>query len=333
MLVTIPHAISIKNQPIIALKLDPRNARTHSKKQIDVLARAIKSFGFNNPVLVDKGGTIIAGHGRVEAAKLIGLQKIPTISLEHLTPDQARAYRIADNRIAELASWNEELLRVEFQELSVLDLNFNLTDTGFETPEIDIMIMGDPASAADISYTNLDTIPIDLPVITQTGDIWQLGKHRIICGDSLLPETYQLLLEDEKAGLIFTDPPYNVPINGHVLTESKNHCHDEFAMASGEMNQAEFQGFLRSVSQFLVHYSRDGSLHFICIDWRHIYDLLHAAGPNYTELKNICIWNKTNGGMGSLYRSKHEMIVLFKNGTAIFLGFDILSNAIPVSPP
>lgn len=308
-------SIYIVNKPVNDLKPDPRNARVHSKKQIEVLARAIKSFGFNNPVLIDRDGMIIAGHGRIEAAKLIGMMEVPTVCLEHLTPEQVRAYRIADNRIAELASWNEDLLRIEFQELSVLNLDFNITDTGFDTPQIDIMIMGDSAPNTESLEDVPDiTLAYNLPVISRLGDIWQLGKHRIVCGDSLLPETYQHLIEGDKAGLIFTDPPYNVPINGHVLTENKNHSHDEFVMASGEMTQAEFQQFLRTVSKLMVEYSQDGSLHFICMDWRHIYDLLHAATPLYSELKNICIWNKTNGGMGSLYRSKHEMIALFKNG-------------------
>lgn len=309
-----PSPLQITNQPISSLKADPRNARVHSKSQLNVLARAIKSFGFNNPVLIDQNKMIIAGHGRVEAAKQLEMHEVPTISLEHLTPEHVRAYRIADNRIAELASWNEDLLRIEFQELSILNLDFDLTDTGFDTPQIDLMIMNNSISTAPPLEDDQDFGPSDFPETTQQGDMWQLGAHKIICGNSLHAETYDSLLGDERADLIFTDPPYNVPINGHVMTQSGRQIHDEFIMASGEMTEEQFQTFLGTITQYMVRYSRDGSLHFICMDWRHIYDLLHAAGPNYTELKNICVWNKTNGGMGSLYRSKHEMIALFKNG-------------------
>jgi DNA modification methylase len=157
-------------------------------------------------------------------------------------------------------------------------------------------------------------IDMNLPVISKPSDLWILENHRLLCGDSLNPQSYPLVLDGRKADLVFTDPPYNVPINGHVLTSNKSQ-HAEFAMASGEMTTAEFQSFLKKMAQNMVDHSKDGSIHFICMDWRHIYDLLHSFNPLYAELKNICVWNKNNGGMGSLYRSKHEMVAVYKSGT------------------
>ncbi len=231
--------LHIEKLPISALKPDPKNARLHSKKQIDVLARAIKSLGFNNPVLADKDNLVIAGHGRLEAALKLGMTIVPVIRLEHLSPEQVRAYRIADNRIAELAEWDEDTLRIELEDLSLLDLGFDLSITGFETPEIDIMIMG---KKEEIPEDPLPPIDPKLPLITTLGDLWELGNHRILCGDSLNSNSYDLLLSGIKADLVFTDPPYNVAIHGHVLTNDK-HGHEEFAMASGEMSDAEFQKF------------------------------------------------------------------------------------------
>lgn len=305
-------ALVIEHIPLSSLRPDPRNARVHSPKQIDVLARAIQSFGFNNPILIDKDGLIIAGHGRAEAGKKLGIERVPTIKLEHLSPAQVRAYRIADNRIAELAAWNEDLLQIEFQDLTSLELDFDLTLTGFETPEIDLLIMRQEQQQVEDLPVIVD---MNIPVISKLGDLWQLGDHRLLCGDSLDPKNYPLVLNGRKADLVFTDPPYNVPIKGHVVTGNKAQ-HPEFCMASGEMTSAEFQSFLEKTAQNLVASSKEGSIHFICMDWRHIYDLLHSCSPLYTELKNICVWNKNNGGMGSLYRSKHEMIAVYKSGTA-----------------
>lgn len=298
------------------LKPCPQNTRLHSKEQIQALARAIKEFGFNNPILIDSHHQIIAGHGRVDAAKTLGFEMVPVIQLEHLNPEQVRAYRIADNRIAELACWDEEALRIEFQELSTLYLDFDLTVTGFDTPQIDLMIIGESSTIDEEPEDIFEQRFDDLPTVSLDGDIWDLGHHKIACGNCLDHNLYRQLMGDDRAGMIFTDPPYNVPINGHVLTRTGSQSHDEFFMASGEMTPDEFQSFLKSATTLMTHYSKDGSLHFICMDWRHIYDLLHVSRAVYSELKNICIWNKTNGGMGSLYRSKHEMVALFKKGTA-----------------
>ena len=290
----------------------PRNARTHSKQHIHQIAESIKHFGWTNPVLVDEENMVIAGHGRVLAAKELGFTSVPTIAIENLSDAQKRAYILADNKLAENAGWDRDILAIELQSLIEMDLDFDVTLTGFETPEIDILIgeLGDDELDSDDEVPEPDT---DNPPITQPGDLWQIGGHRLLCGDATKPEDIVRLLDGKKAQMVFTDPPYNVPIDGHVcgLGAVK---HREFAMASGEMSEAEFAAFLKTVFGNLVGHSVDGALHFICMDWRHIGEVLEAGRDTFTELKNLCVWAKTNGGMGSLYRSQHELVFVFKAG-------------------
>ena len=238
------------------------------------------------------------------------MQMVPTIELAHMSEAQKRAYIIADNKLAENAGWDQELLAAELEYISVLDIDFDLTLTGFETPEIDILL----------AERNFETAAEDIisefsgPVISKAGDLWLLGPHRLLCANALDPKSYETLLDQEKAQLVFTDPPYNVPISGHVSGKG-NTSHSEFVMASGEMSPAQFTAFLKAAFSNLITHSAKGSLHYICMDWRHMRELLEA-GDQYDEIKNLCIWNKTNGGMGSHYRSKHELVFVFKNGKA-----------------
>lgn len=273
---------------------------------------------FTNPILLDERYEILAGHGRYTAAKELKLESVPCIILNHLSTEQKRAYRIADNKLTELGKWDEDLLALELSDLSNLDLGFDLSITGFETTEIDLLIDG--SSKAESEEDKVPDVDLNIEPITKLGDIWLLGKHRIICGDSLKSETYERLFKDstKKAQMIFTDPPYNVAISGHVCGNGKVK-HKEFAMASGEMSQSEFINFLTSVFQNLKTFSSNGSLHCICMDWRHIKELLDSGLSIYDELRNLCVWNNDNGGMGSLYRSKHELVFIFKNGTASHL--------------
>ena len=301
---------------IADLKPYARNPRTHSKKQINQIADSIQTFGWTNPILTDADGSVIAGHGRLEAAKQLGIERVPTIRIEDLTEAQKRAYVIADNRLAELAGWDDEMLATELQLLSTLDLDFDLDLTGFETAEIDLLIgsleADDKPAEPEPSFEGPDR---SKPAVNVPGDLWRLGDHLLLCGDALKAESYAALMGGEKAKMVFTDPPYNVPIAGHVSGLGKIK-HDDFAMASGEMSESEFIGFLRTAFGHMADFSVDGSLHYLCMDWRHAYELLDAARSVYSELKNLCVWNKTNGGMGSLYRSKHELVFVFKNGTA-----------------
>jgi hypothetical protein len=287
-----------------------RNPRVHSKRQLEQIAASIRRFGFLNPVLVDADQGIIAGHGRVEAAKLLGLNEIPTLRVDHLNKAEIRAYVIADNKLAENAGWDKALLALELREISV-EIDLEITVTGFESAEIDILIDG-LDDASDIQQeTTIDRL---LPAISHTGDLWLIGEHRLYCGDARASETYEALLGKERAGCIITDPPYNVAIDGHVSGLGQVR-HREFAMAAGEMTPAEFTGFLKSVFENLTQYSRQGSLHYIFMDWRHMQELL-GAGKVYSELKNLCVWAKTNAGMGSLYRSQHELVFVYKHGNA-----------------
>ncbi len=307
--------LMIVDRQIDGLKPHPNNPRTHSQKQIQQIAASIDRFGFTNPILIDESNRIIAGHGRVEAAKLIGHLNVPTVCMKGMSDDELRAYIIADNRLAENAGWDSEILAIELSFLSQLDIEIDPTITGFETPQIDIVIgqsqIGKNADNTDDADQMPDPTVTD--PVSRLGDIWQIGNHRLICGDSTKHKTYEALLGGERAQMVFCDPPYNVPINRHVsgLGQIK---HREFAMASGEMLDVEFVEFLTTVFGHLAAFSADGSLHFQCMDWRHIAQIMAAGDTAYTELKNLCVWVKENGGMGSLYRSKHELIFVFKSG-------------------
>ena len=296
-------------------KLKPRfkNPRTHSPRQIKQIAASITEFGFINPVLIDGADEIVAGHARVIAAISLGMMDVPTVRVDHLSPAQIRAYVIADNRLAENAGWDRELLALELQEISVQP-NFDVTITGFEMAEIDLLI----GEASDNQPDEADVVPeIDRSTfaVTRPGDCWQIGDHFLLCGDALKPKSYQRLLGGKRAQIVFTDPPYNVRIAGNVSGLGKAR-HREFAMASGEMTQREFTTFLRRSLTNLADFSADGSIHFVCMDWRHMRELADAADGVYTELKNICVWSKTNAAMGSLYRSAHEFVFVYKNGRA-----------------
>ena len=291
-----------------------RNARTHSKKQLRQIADSIDRFGFTNPILIDASNTILAGHGRVEAARLLGLAEVPCIRLEHMSAEEKRAYVLADNKLALNAGWDEEILAEELKELLAVDLDFDIGLTGFTVAEIDSLVDGlEPEEPGDPEE---DRLPEDDgEARCRPGDIWQLGPHRLICGSSLDERTVVALMAGEKARMVFTDPPYNVPIDGHVGGLGKVR-HREFAMASGEMTKAEFIAFLKTAFENLAASSLDGSIHFICMDWRHMDELMKAGEGVYAELKNLIVWVKDNGGMGTFYRSRHELIFAFKYGTA-----------------
>jgi len=307
--------LSVEWRRISELVPYANNPRTHTKRQIRQIADSIKEFGFTNPVLIDRGGGIIAGHGRAEAARLLGLQTVPTIRLEHLGEAQKRAYIIADNRLAELAGWDKEILAIELQGLTEIDLDLDVEITGFETGEIDLLIesleaAGEIDEADEIPDVDETLSPVSLP-----GDLWLLEPHWLLCGNALEGPALETLMAGATAQMVFIDPPYNVTIDGNVCGAGRIK-HREFVMASGEMSDGEFTKFLTSALSNLCRYSADGSIHFVCMDWRHADNLLHAGRQVYSELKNLCVWVKDNGGMGTFYRSRHELVFAFKNGTA-----------------
>jgi DNA modification methylase len=312
-LVTTVQALAIESMPVAGLRPHRGNARTHSKKQIQQIVDSIRQFGFTNPVLVGENGEIIAGHGRVEAAKLLGLEKVPTVRLAHLNAAQRRAYVLADNKLALNAGWDRKLLAIELQGL--IDINFDVELTAFSSTEIDLVLEeADESSPNDPTDVD-DEIPLSTndpaTAITRTGDIWSLGRHRLICGDTRDRAVFDLVMGHERADLIFTDPPYNVAIDGHVTGLGRIR-HREFAMGVGEMSAEAFTSFLRLTLGNAAALARDGAIAFVCMDWRHMGELLKAGQAVFSELKNLCVWNKTTGEMGTFYQSKHELVFVFK---------------------
>jgi DNA modification methylase len=311
---SVPSRLSVVYRRIDDLKPDPANPRLHSKKQIRQIANSIEVFGFIVPILIDRDGKVIAGHGRLLACRELGITDAPTLCLDHLTPAQARAFMIADNRLTEIATWDDRLLAQQLKDLSLLGLDFSLEVIGFEMGEIDLRIasLEDMPEQADDPADAVPELSLGPPV-SKLGDLWVLGRHRISCGNALDPDAFAALMGEERAAMVFTDPPYNVPIDGHASGLGAIH-HRPFPMASGEMDEAEFAAFLGQSCRNLAAFSADGSLHYVCMDWRHLGELLAAGREAYGELKNLCVWVKDNAGMGSFYRSQHELVLVFKQG-------------------
>jgi DNA modification methylase len=307
-------SIEIVYRPIGELELDAKNPRLHSPRQVRQIAHSIKTFGMNVPVLINRAGRVIAGHGRIMACQQLGRTEVPTIALEHLSETQIRAFMIADNRLTENSEWDERLLAEQLTELSELDLDFTLDVTGFEIGEIDLRVE-QLTSASDGAETRANSLPDPRtgPPVTRPGDIWLLNDHRVFCGSALEEDSYAALMEGQEAQMVFTDPPYNLRIDGNVTGSGTTH-HREFAMASGEMSERQFTRFLADACSLLAKHSAAGSLHYLCMDWRHLNELLAAGREVYSEVVNLCVWVKNNGGLGSLYRSQHELIFVFKSG-------------------
>lgn len=282
--------LAINYRPNSQLTPHPQNSRTHTRKQIEAVARSIKTYGWTNPILTDEEGNVIAGHARLEAARLLGIDEVPTICLAHMTPAEKRAYIIADNRMNEIAgSWDRKILALEHEAIRLLDPEFDLTSTGFTLEDIEIMFDGQLESRQD----KVPAPDRSRPPVSQLGDMWLLGGHRLLCGDALIAETFERLLGDDRAQMVIADPPYNVRVNGHVATAGK---HREFIMASGEMSREEFTSFLITAFANLVRFSIDGSIHYLFMDWRHLAEMV-AATAQYCEMKNLICWNKQSAGI------------------------------------
>jgi len=303
----------VVHKPVTALKTNARNARTHDGKQIAQIAASMREFGFTNPILIDENGIVIAGHARLAAARHLGRPKVPTITLAGLSAAKKRAYVLADNRLAENAGWDLQILGEELKFLSDIEIDFDVSITGFETVEIDQLVDG-LDGATDTRADEIPPVCAKDPAISRLGDLWLLGRHRLLCADALDLASYERLLDGKPAQLVFTDPPYNVPIDGHVGGKGQVR-HPEFIMASGEMSEAEFTGFLTRALISARKSSSDGAIMYVCMDWRHAFELLGAARHACLEYKNLCVWAKDNGGMGAFYRSRHELVFVFKNGT------------------
>ena len=294
------------------LHASDRNPRTHSARQIAKIARSIERFGFTGPVLINNADVIVAGHGRVAAAKKLGLDAIPTICLSHLSESELRAYTIADNKLALEAGWDQEMLAIEFEAL--IDLGFDVELTGFSVAEIDLTI----DAAIDANPVGTDkredrTPEVEARQVSQAGDIWRLGRHRLICGDARDPSVYDRLMGEATADLVISDPPYNIPIDGNVCGKGSVR-HPEFVMAAGEMSSGQFTTFLTESLSAMFAKCRSAAIAYIFMDWRHMRELLAAGDAVDARFMNLCVWNKTNGGLGTFYRSKHELVFVFKVG-------------------
>jgi DNA modification methylase len=307
-----PNAIAtIAGKPVEAMRVDslkpnPRNARSHGRRQLKLIADSIKAFGFLNPILIDDDRVIIAGHGRWEAAKKLGLVEVPTIRLSHLNDDERRAYVIADNQLATLAGWHRDILAIELQHLITVP-ELEVETLGFDIPEIDLIIEDATKGTAEPREAPLESGPS----VCRSGELWQLGPHRLFCGDAQDIGSYAAVLGNELADIVFTDPPYNVPIRGFV-SGSADLNHREFVMGAGEMSEEAFTAFLRSSLSLMTRFCRRGAVIFACMDWRHQYELMTAFRDIGLEHLNTCVWTKDNGGMGSLYRSAHEFVSVLK---------------------
>jgi DNA modification methylase len=302
---------AIEMVPLGTLKRNPRNARTHSQAQIRQIAESIQSFGFQNPIMVDEQRNIIAGHGRYEAARLLGLRTVPVIVAKGLSETRCRALALADNKIAANAGWDRERLALELPELAELLVveGVDVTITGFAAAEIDNLML----ELVDPEADPADALPEVQPKPSTTrGDLWRLGKHRLLCGDARNESDVNRLMAGKLAAMVFTDPPYNVRI-ASVQGRGKIR-HREFVEASGEMSSAEFIAFLTESLKLAARVSKDGAIHYVCMDWRHMTEMLEAGRQVYGAPKQLVIWNKSHAGQGSFYRSQHELIFVFKRG-------------------
>jgi DNA modification methylase len=311
-----PRRLEIKYLPTDEIIPNLKNARIHSTKQIKQIAQSIRDLGFNFPIAINIDKEAIAGNGRLRAAKLLGLPSVPTVLLDHLTPAQQIAFAIIDNKLTENSKWNESILAEQIKFLSEVNLTIDLTTIGFEVAEIDIILENASVSnkrdedAADSLPERTATAPV-----SKKGDVWLLDRHRVFCGNCLEENSFLRLMQNRKAAMVFVDPPYNVAIDGHAggLGSIK---HREFAMGIGEMTKQQFTTFLAQALGLLARFSTDGSIHYVCGDWRHMREFQDAGEQVYSELKNLCIWAKDNAGMGSFYRSQHELVYVFKSGQA-----------------
>jgi DNA modification methylase len=305
-----PVRVEIEYVSLDNLVLDADNPRQHSRKQIKDLADGIREFGFLVPIVIDDNRRVVAGHARTVAARKLGMSDVPAIKVKHLSASQLKAFRLADNKMATNASWDERLLAQELMQLTEINLDFPISLTGFAMAEIDFVIEKQKRKIVEPD----DPAVWRGPAVCRSGDIWTLGKHRVLCGDSTLGASCERLMQGDLAEMAFVDPPFNVRIEGNVSGKGKVK-HRDFAQAAGEMSTEQFRSFLSSACSCLAAHSRDGALIFVCMDWRHSEDMLVVGKEAFSELKNIAVWVKDNPGLGSLYRSGHELVFVFKSGT------------------
>ena len=304
----------IRYRPVDALRLYNRQLKTHPEEQIIGLMASIGTFGCVSPVLIDEHDIVIDGEALVISARRLGLREIPTIRIDHLDPNEVRLLRLTLKKLATKSSWNDPELAVELSELLVLDLDISLDVTGFSFVEIDNLI-SPPEASGELEET-CPPEPIEPgPAIAQLGDLWVLGQHKLLCGSSLERSSFERLMGSERAQMVMTDAPYNVKIAGNVSGLGKT-VHREFLQASGELSKSEFETFLADSMGVHGEFCCDGALLYMFMDWKHGGEMYRGIEANGLALTNVVVWVKPNGGMGSLYRSRHEFLFIAKKGTA-----------------
>jgi DNA modification methylase len=306
-------AMAVEYISMALLKPYSRQMRRHTPSKIKRLAKFLERSGIILPLVIDQDNFVILGNARMAALLLLGVESVPVIRVTHLDETMIRSLILADNQFTINANWYKEALREELLYLAprILELGLELIDLGFETGQLDITI-GD----VDLSGPGeQERAAPDGPAVTRAGYIWILGQHKLICGDARDEKNYQLLLGTELAAMVFADLPYNVPIDGHVCGNGAIQ-HREFAMASGEMMPEEFIFFMTTIFTLLRKFSKEGSVHMQCMDWRHNFEIMMASREAGYDYLNMAVWAKHAGGMGSLYRSQHELVHIFKSGTA-----------------
>lgn len=313
------HRISIagpiEHVAVEQLRLPPRSLKNHPQEQIELIKQSYKAFGFVSPIVADDNDFVRAGVARLMAAKELGLTHVPVVRLKNLSEAKLRAFQAADNKLAERSRWNRKSLALELPELRDLLVveGLDIAITGFEPAEIDQLTLdfekdsSEPADDYDENY--LSEI-----AVSRLGDSWKLGSHRLHCADSRDAETLGELMSNRRADMAFLDPPYNVKVKDVVGRGRTKH--DEFAMASGEMSPQEFTSFLEDALGAATGVSRDGAVHYVCMDWRHLGELFAAGKEVYGAFLNLAVWVKSNAGQGSFYRSQHEHIGVFRVGKA-----------------
>ncbi|QMU61176.1 MAG: DNA methylase N-4 [Gammaproteobacteria bacterium] len=304
-------ALEIKQIPLSQLNPLGRQIRKYDKRQSKKLQHSLKTYGCVLPIVVDQKSQVVGGWALASAAKALGWDALPCVRIDHLSEEQLRALRIALNRLGEESEWDLPALKLEITELISVDSQFDITFTGFEMGEVDVML-------CDLDSDEESPPPVldpQEPIVSRSNDLFMLGENRILCADARDKNNYHALLNGEPVQMVITDPPFNVPIRGHVSGNGRVQ-HKEFAMASGELSATEFLEFLLTVCRAMVEVSREGALHYLFMDWRHMHLLLNATQDIYASLHNLCVWVKSNGGMGSFYRSRHELVFVFKVGTS-----------------
>lgn len=300
--------LKIEYRPVSSLNPYAGNARVHPKTQIKKIAESIKVFGWTNPIIIAGDGTVLCGHGRLEAAALLGMKSVPTICLEYLSEADRRAYIIADNAIAEHAGWSKQTLASELSGLA--EIGYELELTGLDTLKIETLLsMDDPEEQVDDEVELPDD---EVACVCRLGDDWDIGDHRLVVGDARDPAVYERLLQGERVQLVATDPPYGCKIENNVSGNGQTK-HSDFLMGAGETGLKEFaMTLLRPAFKCIAAHCSSGAIAFVFSDWRALPHVVDAASGVFLEWKQLIIWSKTNGGQGAFYRSAHEEILAFK---------------------